>query len=73
MWQGVTKAGAFAGLLGGVSIFIVTYGNVIDLGDGFAQAVLRLEKKYGSSGGIEDDPLAELKKRSRARAARGSR
>lgn len=30
VWQGVTKAGAFAGLLGGVSVFIVTYGNVID-------------------------------------------
>jgi hypothetical protein len=33
-------------------------GNVIDLSEGFRKAVLRLEKRYGSSGGIEYDPRA---------------
>lgn len=39
------------------------YGNVIDLSSGFAGAVLRIERRYGSSGGVEDDPWARLKAR----------
>jgi hypothetical protein len=42
-------------------------GNVIDMSEGFGKAVLRLEKRYGSSGGIEDDPLADLQARARER------
>jgi len=30
IWSGVTKAGAFAGLLGGVSVFSITHGALID-------------------------------------------
>jgi len=30
VWRGVTKAGAFAGLLGGVSVFSITHGTLID-------------------------------------------
>ena len=33
-------------------------GNVLDLSDGVDRIVLRREKKYGSSGGIEDDPMS---------------
>jgi hypothetical protein len=29
-------------------------GNVVDFSAGFDGAVLRLEKRYGSSGGVED-------------------
>lgn len=45
-------------------------GNVIDMSEGFRKAVLRLEKRYGSSGGIEDDPLAELQAKARERGGR---
>lgn len=30
LWRGITKAGAFAGLLGGVSVFSITHGAFID-------------------------------------------
>jgi Na+/proline symporter len=30
VWRGITKAGAFAGLLGGVSVFSITHGGFID-------------------------------------------
>jgi Na+/proline symporter len=30
VWRGVTKTGAFAGLLGGVSVFSITHGALID-------------------------------------------
>ncbi|NIP16199.1 MAG: sodium:pantothenate symporter [Pseudomonadales bacterium] len=32
VWRGVTKAGAFAGLVGGVSVFSITHGGLIDPG-----------------------------------------
>ena len=43
IWRGITKAGAFAGLLGGVSVFSVTHGALIDpnwFEPGRAQAVV---------------------------------
>jgi len=45
-------------------------GNVIDMSEGFRKAVLRLEKRYGSSGGVEDDPLAELQAAARERGGK---
>ena len=40
VWRGVTTAGAFAGLIGGVAVFAITYGGIINP-DWFAPGTLR--------------------------------